>query len=65
MKEPQAGEAAAVGDVPKTGAGDSDIPAGDLPPKPVWPLVAGAAAWVVWIAFLLAMMVIRMQTTAV
>jgi len=44
---------------------DADIPAGDMPPKPVWPLAVGVAAWVLWIGFLAVMMVIRQQTTAV
>ena len=65
MKEPQAEEVVAAGDVPETGADNSDILAGDSPPRPVWPLVAGVAVWVVWIGFLLVMMVIRMQITAV
>ena len=65
MKEPHAEEAAAAAGVPETGADNSSVLAGDSPPRPVWPLVAGVAVWVVWIGFLLAMMVMRMQTTAV
>lgn len=49
----------------KTGAANEDLPAGDMPPQPAWPLVVGVAVWVLWLGFLAAMMVIRMQTTAV
>ena len=44
---------------------DPEVLAGDSPPRPAWPLFVGASVWVIWIGFLLAMMIIRMRTTAV
>ena len=49
----------------ETEHGAREIPAGDSPPKPMWPLIVGAGVWGIWIGFLLVMMVIRMRTTAV
>jgi len=43
----------------------SNIPAGDLPPQPLWPLIAASAAWGLWIVFLFAMMWMRVRTTSV
>ena len=43
----------------------ADTPAGDMPAKPTWPLVAGVAVWVLWTVFLVAMMVVRQNTAAV
>jgi hypothetical protein len=42
-----------------------DIPAGDLPPQPRWPLVLASAAWGLWIVFLVVMTWMRMRTTPV
>ncbi|MCK4658069.1 MAG: hypothetical protein KAV82_00975 [Phycisphaerae bacterium] len=50
---------------PKPKQDDSEIPAGDSPPQPLWPLVVGVAAWAVWLGFLVVMMVFRLHTTAV
>ena len=44
---------------------NADLPAGDSPPRPTWPLVIGVGVWICWVGFLAAMMVIRMRTTAV
>ena len=44
---------------------DGDVPAGDLPPQPRWPLVVASAAWGLWIVFLVVMMWMRIRTTAV
>ncbi len=40
---------------------DDGIPAGDSPPKPRWPLILAAAAWGTWMAFLVAMLVVRLR----
>jgi len=39
---------------------DNDLPAGDSPPMPRWPLVASIAAYACWMLFLIAMMVLRL-----
>ncbi|MBN1491621.1 MAG: hypothetical protein JXA69_17040 [Phycisphaerae bacterium] len=39
---------------------DADIPAGDSPPKPKWPLIVAAVAWGSWFVFLLAMLIVRL-----
>jgi hypothetical protein len=53
----------------KSGRGSAaeldDLPAGDLPPQPRWPLVLASAAWGLWVVFLVAMMWMRIRTTAV
>jgi len=39
---------------------DNDLPAGDSPPLPKWPLVAAIVAYGAWMIFLLAMMILRL-----
>ncbi|MBN1492350.1 MAG: hypothetical protein JXA69_20730 [Phycisphaerae bacterium] len=39
---------------------DMDIPAGDSPPKPKWPLILAAVAWGGWFVFMLAMLIVRL-----
>ena len=51
-------------DTARDGAGTA-IPAGDSPPRAVWPLWLVAAAWLAWLAFLAVMMVQRMNTAPV
>jgi hypothetical protein len=43
---------------------DPTIPAGDAPPMPRWPLYAAAAAFGLWLVFLVVMVIVRMRTTA-
>lgn len=43
---------------------DPAIPAGDAPPMARWPLFAAAAAFGLWLIFLVAMVIVRMRTTA-
>ena len=64
-KNAQASSGTTHGRHTETGAHDSDVLAGDMPPRPAWPLVLGVGVWVLWIGFLLVMMVVRMRTTAV
>ncbi len=40
---------------------DNDLPAGDSPPLPRWPLTASAVAYGVWMIFLISMMVMRLM----
>ncbi|UCD29113.1 MAG: hypothetical protein JSV03_01110 [Planctomycetota bacterium] len=40
---------------------DNDLPAGDSPPLPRWPLTASIIAYSVWIVFLFAMMLVRLS----
>ena len=48
---------------PKYDWDDPNIPAGDAPPMPWWPLVLSAVAWCGWLVFLVVMMVLRLRTT--
>jgi hypothetical protein len=50
---------------PDPKAEQADVPAGDVPPKPLWPLLAGVGVWVLWVGFLVVMMVVRLRTTPV
>jgi hypothetical protein len=43
---------------------DPSVPAGDSPPMPRWPLIAGIVAWCLWFAFLVAMMLMRLRSEA-
>ena len=61
MTEDQTNQA----DSPKATTTDPDLPAGDSPPQPKWPLILGVAAWAGWLVFLVVMMVARIKTTAV
>lgn len=49
---------------PKYDWDDPNIPAGDAPLMPRWPLVLSAVAWCGWLVFLVAMMVLRLRTTS-
>lgn len=42
---------------------DNDLPAGDSPPLPRWPLTASIVAYSLWMIFLVAMMILRLRTT--
>lgn len=42
---------------------DNDLPAGDSPPLPKWPLVFWGAVYVAWMIFLICMYVNRIQYT--
>lgn len=42
---------------------DNDLPAGDSPPLPRWPLTASIIAYSLWMVFLIAMAVVRLKTT--
>jgi hypothetical protein len=42
---------------------DNDLPAGDSPPLPKWPLRAAIVAYGIWMVFLISMMVLRICTT--
>lgn len=41
---------------------DNDLPAGDSPPMPSWPLKFWIAVYVAWMIFLISMVVVRFQT---
>ncbi|HNQ22408.1 MAG TPA: hypothetical protein PKK06_04875 [Phycisphaerae bacterium] len=41
---------------------DPDVPAGNAPPLPRWPLVVTAVLWVGWIGFLVVMAYFRVHT---
>ena len=42
---------------------DNDLPAGDSPPLPRWPLTAAIVACAVWMVFLICMMIMRITYT--
>ena len=52
----------AEADKPKT-IWDNDLPAGDSPPLPRWPLTAAIVAFGVWIVFMIAMMIMSITYT--
>lgn len=41
---------------------DNDLPAGDSPPLPAWPLKMAIVAYAVWMLFLISMAVLRLKT---
>ncbi len=47
----------------RTQAEGGQIPAGDSPPLPRWPLLIAAGAWGGWLVFLLVMMVMRIGSS--
>ncbi len=51
-----------AGDV-RASAKVADLPAGDMPPLPRWPLVVAAGVWAAWLIFLVAMAVMRVRAT--
>lgn len=54
-------------DRPKAGVdwADPNVPVGEAPPMPNWPLALFAIMWVGWIAFLAAMAISRIQPATV
>lgn len=42
---------------------DNDLPAGDSPPMPRWPLNLAIAVYVLWMIFLVSMMIMRVTYT--
>lgn len=40
---------------------DNDLPAGDSPPLPRWPLTASIVAYGLWVIFLISMAVVRLS----
>lgn len=40
---------------------DNDLPAGDSPPLPRWPLTAAIITYSLWMVFLVAMAVVRIR----
>jgi len=41
---------------------DNDLPAGDSPPLPRWPLVFWIVVYVLWMLFLISMLIVRLKT---
>ncbi|HOA75866.1 MAG TPA: hypothetical protein PL151_20220 [Phycisphaerae bacterium] len=41
---------------------DNDLPPGDSPPLPRWPLTAAIIAYSCWALFLVAMLIVRLTT---
>jgi len=41
---------------------DNDLPAGDSPPLPRWPLVFWITLYLAWMVFLIAMVIVRFRT---
>jgi len=43
---------------------DNDLPAGDSPALPRWPLIASVVALSLWFVFLVSMMIVRLCTSS-
>lgn len=43
---------------------DPNVPAGNAPPLPRWPLIASAVVFALWVVFLIAMAIVRVRTTS-
>ncbi|MEP0843599.1 MAG: hypothetical protein HRF43_12925 [Phycisphaerae bacterium] len=41
---------------------DNDLPAGDSPPLPRWPLTTAVVAYGLWLIFLISMAILRIAT---
>ena len=41
---------------------DNDLPAGDSPPLPRWPLMFWIVVYIVWMIFLVSMVILRFKT---
>jgi len=42
---------------------DNDLPPGESPPLPRWPLIASIVAYSCWMVFLVSMMIVRLTTS--
>jgi hypothetical protein len=42
---------------------DNDLPPGDSPPLPKWPLTVSVIAYSCWMLFLIGMMIVRLKTS--
>jgi hypothetical protein len=40
---------------------DPSVPAGDSPPLPRWPMYFWSGLWLIWLAFLVAMVIVRLR----
>ena len=49
---------------PKYDWADPNVPAGDSPPMPRWPLILSAIAFGLWLVFLVIMAIVRVKTTS-
>jgi hypothetical protein len=49
---------------PKINWADPNVPAGNAPAMPSWPLFGSAFVFALWLAFLVAMAVIRVRTVS-
>ena len=41
---------------------DNDLPAGDSPPLPRWPLIFWIVVYVAWMLFMISMLIVRLKT---
>ena len=48
---------------PRIDWSDPNVPVGDAPSVPRWPLVGAAVAWLSWVAFLITMVIARAAST--
>lgn len=63
MSENENKNEASEADKPKS-IWDNDLPAGDSPPLPRWPLRAAIVAYSLWMVFLVGMMILRIYGTS-
>lgn len=50
---------------PRIDWADPNVPVGNAPPLPRWPLVIAGIAWLAWVAFLVVMMLSRGQAPTI
>ncbi len=43
---------------------DNDLPVGDSPPLPRWPLTTAIVVYVLWMIFLISMLIVRLTASA-
>ena len=61
---PSEGRAEIEESKPKYDWADPNVPAGDSPPMPRWPLIASAVVFGLWLVFLVIMAIVRVKTTS-
>jgi hypothetical protein len=60
---PNANNAATATTKPKS-IWDNDLPAGDSPPLPRWPLTAAIVTYSLWMVFLITMAILRLKNVS-
>ncbi len=61
---PSKSESSSEQPTPRIDWADPNVPVGNAPPLPKWPLALSICAWLVWVVFLVAMLLADGQTGA-